>query len=63
MDSLKAKDEFHLFPKSKSSKEQGYKNGVRPNHYIPKLNCSVIGVVNFESVDEIQTWRDKNRLN
>ncbi|MBU2709272.1 hypothetical protein KCM76_24970 [Zooshikella marina] len=54
MDSdLVASVEFELFPASINGKTRGYWSGVRPNHFIEELGCSVIGSVDFEggSVD------------
>ena len=40
--------EFELFPDTVIEKTQGYLSGVRPNHYIEELGCTVIGEVDFE---------------
>ena len=44
---LKAIVEINMFTSEESGKIRGYKNGVRPNHYIHELGCTVIGQVDF----------------
>lgn len=45
---LHAEVEFELFSASISGKSIGYRSGVRPNHYIDELGCTVIGSVEFD---------------
>lgn len=47
--SLKALVRFELFDTQVSGKYTGYFSGVRPDHYIEEIGCTVIGQVDFHA--------------
>jgi translation elongation factor EF-Tu-like GTPase len=59
MNDLKAVVEIKMFSAEQSGKTRGYKNGVRPNHYIHELGCTVIGQIDFGQEGGIELGETK----
>jgi hypothetical protein len=53
---------FELFPAEISGKTRGYRSGIRPNHYIHELGCTVIGNVDFKGNGAIGLGETKEAI-